>query len=102
MGNLPLLSSTPSSSVSNVPELVERKHEREAGIISEKDEPRYLADLGRLAEALESFHSVLPPEASNRDVLESFVIEERFGVCGPPRGRTERPNGMLEQLATIR
>jgi hypothetical protein len=82
MGNLPLLLSAPSSSVPNVPELVERKHEREAGIISEKDELRYLADLGRLAEALEesSFHSVLPPEAPNRDTLESFVIEERLRV----------------------
>ena len=66
----------------NVPELVERKREHEGGTILETDEPRYLADLRRLAEALEkaSAHSVLPSEPPNREELEIFLIEERLRV----------------------
>jgi hypothetical protein len=58
---------------------VGRKRTRETETIAESDEPKYLEDLARLAQALEEAHtrSVLPEEPPNRDELEELVIELR-------------------------
>ena len=65
----------------NVAELVELKHAREAGTISQNDEARYLEDLPRLEAALENAAAVRAAGGTrNRDELEQFVIEERVRV----------------------
>jgi hypothetical protein len=94
----------------NVPELVELKHEREAGTISEKNAPRYLEDLGPLAEALDEAcaHSVLPPERPNREALswtttkrrarDALVTDELGGCLAPLEAHSLNEKSVPVQL----